>query len=53
MFINFGMEGLSLIENLADAGVIVYEPLREKLIQIKEDNKKGPSVLEDIEKEVK
>ncbi|HBW13776.1 holin family protein [Proteiniclasticum sp.] len=53
MFFYFGMEGLSLIENLAAAGIIVYEPLREKLIQIKEGNKKGPSVLEEIKKEVK
>lgn len=53
MFFYFSMEGLSLIENLAAAGVIVYEPLREKLIQIKEGNKKGPSVLKEIKKEVK
>ena len=53
MFCFFGTEGLSLIKNLTAAGIILYEPLRKKLIPIKEGNKKDPSVLEEIKEEAK
>lgn len=43
-----GMEGLSLLENLTAMGVVTYGPIRDVLIQLKEGNKKGPSILTEI-----
>ena len=45
------MEGLSLVENLTAMGVPAFQPLKEYLVQLKEGSKKGPSVLEESDKE--